>query len=58
MKKWLKEKILFEGKDMPCTIKHLGRPLHKILRKAQIKPNLIEKIDSSMIVILMSLCRK
>ncbi|PPR28628.1 MAG: hypothetical protein CFH31_00957 [Alphaproteobacteria bacterium MarineAlpha9_Bin1] len=43
---------------MPCTIKHLGRPLHKILRKAQIKPNSIEKIDSSMIVILMSLCRK
>ena len=58
MKKWLKEKILFEGKDMLCTIKHLGRPLHKILRKSQIKPNSIEKIDFSMIVILMSLCRK
>ena len=52
-----RKKVLFEGKDIPCTINHLGRSLHEILRKAQISSS-IEKIDSSMIVKLMSLCRK
>ena len=52
-----RKKVLFEGKDIPCTINHLGRSLHEILRKAQISGS-IEKIDSSMIVKLMSLCRK
>ena len=52
-----RKKVLFEGKDIPCTVKHLGRPLHEILRKAQISSS-IEKIDSSMIVKLMSLCIK
>ncbi len=52
-----RKKVLFEGKDVPCTINHLGRSLHEILRKAQISSS-IEKIDSSMIVKLMSLCRK
>ena len=51
------KKVLFEGRDIPCTINHLGRSLHEILRKAQISSS-IEKIDSSMIVKLMSLCRK
>ena len=53
----LRKKVLFEGRDIPCTINHLGRSLHEILRKAQISSS-IEKIDSSMIVKLMSLCRK
>ena len=53
-----RKQVLFEGKDVPCTIKDLGRPLHEILRKAQITPNSIEKMNSSMIVKLMSLCRK
>ena len=52
-----RKKVLFEGRDIPCTINHLGRSLHEILRKAQISSS-IEKIDSSMIVKLMSLCRK
>ena len=52
-----RKKVHFEGKDIPCTINHLGRSLHEILRKAQISSS-IEKIDSSMIVKLMSLCRK
>jgi len=52
-----RKKVLFEGKDIPCTMNHLGRSLHEILRKAQISSS-IEKIDSSMIVKLMSLCRK
>ena len=52
-----RKKVLFEGKDIPCTINHLGRSLHEMLRKAQISSS-IEKIDSSMIVKLMSLCRK
>ncbi len=53
-----RKQVLFEGKDVPCTIKDLGRPLHEMLRKAQITPNSIEIMNSSMIVKLMSLCRK
>ena len=45
------------GEEVPCTIASLGRSLHELVRKLQIN-NTIEKIDSSMIVKLMSLCRK
>ena len=52
-----RKKVLFEGSNVPCTKKDLGQSLHGILRLCQITPNRIEKVDSSMIVKLMSLCR-
>ena len=49
------EKSSTRGKRYTLYVKHLGRPLLEILRKAQISSS-IEKIDSSMIVKLISLC--
>jgi hypothetical protein len=46
---------LFVGTDIPCNPKDLGKSLHEILRKLQVSGS-VEKIDSSMIVKLMSLC--
>ena len=52
-----RKKALFEGKNIPCTIKDLGRDLHEVCRKMQITSE-IKKLDHSMIVKLMSLCRE
>ena len=52
-----RKKALFEGKNIPCTIKDLGRDLHEVCRKMQITSE-IKKLDHSMIVKLMSLCKE
>lgn len=52
-----RKKILFEGKDIPCDPKILGKSLHEILRKLQVNGS-VERIDSSLILKLMSLCIK
>lgn len=52
-----RKEILFRGKDIPCNKKVLGESLHEILRKLQVNGT-IERIDSSLIVKLMSLCTK
>ena len=46
---------LFVGHNVPCTQKALGKSLHEILRVMQVNGS-VEKIDTSMIVKLMSLC--
>lgn len=48
---------LFIGHDVPCNQKDLGKSLHEILRRLQIS-SIVEKIDTSLIVKLMSLCTK
>ena len=52
-----RKKPIFEEKNISCTIKDLERNLHEVLRKAQITSE-IKKMDHSMIVKLMSLCRE
>ena len=52
-----RKEILFRGKKIPCNAKDLGKSLHEILRKLQVNGT-VEKIDSSLIVKLMSLCTK
>ena len=52
-----RKEVLFQGKDIPCDEKILGKSLHEILRKLQVNGS-IERIDSSLIVKLMSLCTK
>ena len=52
-----RKKILFEGKDIPCDPKTLGKSLHEILRKLQVNGS-VERIDSSLILKLMSLFTK
>lgn len=46
---------IFIGKNIPCNQKKLGKSLHEILRKLQVNGS-VERIDSSLIVKLMSLC--
>ena len=46
---------LFVGRDIPCNRKALGAPLHEILRRLQVSGS-VDKIDTSLIVKLMSLC--
>lgn len=46
---------LFKGKNIPCNYKELGKSLHEILRKLQVNGS-VERIDSTLIVKLMSLC--
>ena len=52
-----RKEILFRGKDIPCNKKVLGESLHEILRKLQVNGT-IERVDSSLIVKIMSLCTK
>ena len=52
-----RKEILFKGSDIPCNPKVLGNSLHEILRKLQVNGT-VEKIDTSLIVKLMSLCSK
>ena len=52
-----RKKPIFEEKIFLDTIKDLGRNLHEVPRKAQITSE-IKKMDHSMIVKLMSLCRE
>lgn len=52
-----RKEILFKGKDIPCDSKLLGKSLHEILRRLQVNGS-VERIDSSLIVKLMSLCTK
>lgn len=52
-----RKEILFKGRDIPCNEKALGKSLHEILRKLQVNGS-VERIDSSLIVKLMSLCTK
>lgn len=52
-----RKKVLFEGEDIPCDAKTLGKSLHEILRKLQMNGS-VERIDSSLILKLMSLCTK
>ena len=48
---------LFRGSDIPCNPKELGKSLHEILRRLQVNGT-VERIDTSLIVKLMSLCSK
>ena len=52
-----RKEILFRGSEIPCYEKDLGKSLHEILRKLEINGS-VEKIDSSLILKLMSLCTK
>lgn len=52
-----RKEILFRGSEIPCNVKDLGKSLHEILRKLSMNGS-VEKIDSSLIVKLMSLCTK
>jgi len=47
--------VLFRGANIPCDPKTLGKSLHEILRKLQVNGT-VERIDTSLIVKLMSLC--
>lgn len=46
---------LFRGNNIPCNPKDLGKSLHEILRRLQVNGS-VERIDSSLIIKLMSLC--
>jgi len=46
---------LFEGRDIPCSVKHLGAPLHEILRRLQVT-GFVQKIDGSSMTKIVSLC--
>ena len=50
-----RKEVLFKGRNIPCNPKFLGKSLHEILRKLQCSGS-VERIDSSLIVKLMSLC--
>lgn len=52
-----RKEVLFKGSDIPCNPKDLGKSLHEILRKLQVNGT-VERIDTSLIVKLMSLCSK
>ena len=52
-----RKKPLFEGMEVECSKKALGANLHEILRKLQVSGQ-IEKIDSSLIIKLMSILTK
>jgi hypothetical protein len=48
---------LFVGNNIPCNPKDLGKALHEILRVLQVNGS-VERLDTSMMVKLMSLCTR